>query len=267
MDAIKLFSPAKLNLFFRVLRKREDGYHEIASLYQAVSLGDTLSLQYAEENALTCNDSSLPCDESNLVWKAVRLFERKTGIVTQVHLDLTKKIPLQSGLGGGSSNAATALWGLNQLYGTRVSDTELRLWSSEIGSDVAFFFSLGSAYCTGRGEIVQDLPPLKETKVWIAKPQEGLSTLEVYRNWNSTYRQEGLYSNDLEGAAFYLNPSLAFFKKKLLSLGFERAVMTGSGSAFFCMGEIADPSLEGAEFFPADFVWRKQENWYIVNDY
>lgn len=267
MEAIKLFSPAKLNLFFRVLKKREDGYHEIASLYQTVSLGDTLSLQYAEESALTCDDPSLSCDKSNLVWRALRLFEKKTGISTQVHLHLTKKIPIQSGLGGGSSNAATTLWGLNQLYGAPASEKELRFWSGEIGSDVAFFFSPGSAYCTGRGEIVHDLPPLKQTQLWIVKPQEGLSTPEVYQNWKPTYSQEGLYTNDLERAAFYLKPSLSSLKKKLLSLGFENVTMTGSGTAFFCMGEVENPFLQDVDFFPVNFVWRKQENWYIVDDY
>src|ERR1700688_1220422 len=107
MEAVALFSPAKLNLFFRVLRRREDGYHEIASLYQAVNLGDTLQVQLGESQRLTCDDPSLPCDGSNLILKAAQVFRRNTGLDLKAHFHLIKRIPIQSGLGGGSGNAAT----------------------------------------------------------------------------------------------------------------------------------------------------------------
>jgi 4-diphosphocytidyl-2-C-methyl-D-erythritol kinase len=137
---MRFFSPAKLNLFFRVLYKREDQYHEIASLFQAVSLGDFLSIEMSEEDVLSCNDLSLLCDRSNLIMKALDLFRKKTGIKIAVKVHLEKNIPLQSGLGGGSSNAATTLWGLNELCGRPASLRQLQNWSSEIGSDIPFFF-------------------------------------------------------------------------------------------------------------------------------
>jgi 4-diphosphocytidyl-2-C-methyl-D-erythritol kinase len=261
---VDFFSPAKLNLFFRVLGRREDGYHEIASLYQAVSLGDTLRVQLAESEQLTCDDPSLPCDGSNLILKAGKLFRVKTGLNVRAHFHLSKRIPIQSGLGGGSGNGATALWALNELAGRPASVEELCLWSGEIGSDVPFFFSQGTAYCTGRGEKVQEVPAFSHPSVWIAKPQQGLETAKVYKFCQAgpPRSSESLYFNDLEPAAFQLMPKLADLQKKLMELGFERAVMTGSGTAFFCMGAVEEPVLEGVRFYRADFLRREKENWY-----
>src|SRR5947207_2922776 len=104
------FSPAKVNLFFRVLRKRLDGYHEVASLFQAINLGDLLTAEWAEEDQLLIDHPTLKSDHTNLVIKALEVFRQKTAITTKVRFTLTKRIPMQSGLGGGSSNAATALW-------------------------------------------------------------------------------------------------------------------------------------------------------------
>lgn len=152
-----LFSPAKINLFFRVLKKRDDGYHEIASLYQAIDLGDTLNITLNECDELSCSDPSLQTDESNLVLKAAALFRKKTALALYIKVHLHKQIPIQAGLGGGSSNAATTLWALNKLANCPASFQDLALWSCELGSDVAFFFSKGAAYCTGRGELFSSL--------------------------------------------------------------------------------------------------------------
>ncbi len=280
---ITLFSPAKLNLFFRVLRRREDGYHEIASLYQAVNLGDTLQVELAESQQLTCDDPSLPCDGSNLILKAAQVFHRNTGLEIKAHFRLTKRIPIQSGLGGGSGNAATALWALNELAGRPVRIEDLCRWSAEIGSDPPFFFSKGTAYCTGRGEKLQELPALSHPGVWIAKPQEGLETPQVYRRCSASFlppRDPALalatfydlypnrphYFNDLELPAFQLMPKLAEIKNNLIELGFDQAVMTGSGTAFFCIGALENPVLEGISFYRVDFLRREQGSWYECND-
>jgi 4-diphosphocytidyl-2-C-methyl-D-erythritol kinase len=107
----RYFSPAKLNLFFRVLSRRSDGFHEIASLFQTIDLGDVLEIAAASQDQLTCTDKELPCDERNLVVKALHLFRRKTGMETfSIRCHLEKKIPKEAGLGGGSSNAATILF-------------------------------------------------------------------------------------------------------------------------------------------------------------
>src|SRR5690348_15470951 len=181
-DSLTLFSPAKVNLFFRVLSKRQDGYHDIASLYQAISLGDTLTATLADEDRITCDDPSIPCDEKNLIFKAAKVFREQTGFTEHVHWHLTKKIPIEAGLGGGSSNAASALFALNQLSSLGLDETTLCRFASLFSSDAPFFFSTGSAYCTGRGEILTSIPDLEANAFWIAKPEGGLSTPQVYKS-------------------------------------------------------------------------------------
>jgi len=154
---LELASPCKINLFLRILRKREDGYHELASMFQAISLHDDLSFTVlpddAEEDQLECEDPNVPLDRSNLVLKAIDVFRKRTGRTEKFRVKLNKQVPVQAGLGGGSANAATALWGVNQLCGKIATNEELADFGAEIGSDISFFFSLGTAYCTGRGEV------------------------------------------------------------------------------------------------------------------
>ncbi|MES2198630.1 MAG: hypothetical protein V4489_00475, partial [Chlamydiota bacterium] len=114
---LSFLSPAKINVFFKVLRKREDGFHEISSLYQAITLFDTLQIRLSAKDEFTCSDPSLSLDHTNLVNKALNLFRKKTGSSDQFSIHLDKKIPMQAGLGGGSSNAATALWAFSKLLG------------------------------------------------------------------------------------------------------------------------------------------------------
>lgn len=276
-EGIKLFSPAKLNLFFRVLNKRPDGFHEIASLYQAINLADILHVCLSDEDRLTCNEPGIPSDSSNLVWKAIGSFRKNTAKNFKVHVHLQKNIPVQSGLGGGSSNAATALWAVNQLLGRIVAEEDLRAFASEFSSDAPFFFSTGTAYCCGRGEILEAVPPLQPQSLWIAKPMDGLSTPLVYkycqpekflgRNPRDFLYQilEGreAFFNDLEIPAFQLMPSLQRLKEKLQSLGFSSVTMTGSGTAFFCVGATSQaPVLEGIQFTPVQYLNRLEGKWY-----
>jgi 4-diphosphocytidyl-2-C-methyl-D-erythritol kinase len=263
---VRCFSPAKLNLSFRVLGKRLDGYHEIASVYQAIDFGDILefAVLQQEPDRLTCTDPQLPCDSSNLVLKATALFRNKTGLSFGVSIHLEKQIFIEAGLGGGSSNAATTLWALNQLLQTKIPDNELAIWAAELGSDIPFFFSRGSAYCTGRGEIVEEIP-LLPFQGYLAKPPYRLSTLQVYRNVRVP-SCESLnmrpFFNDLESSAFALCPELSILKKQLLDLGFDEVCMTGSGTAFFCLGEMEDPQLPSVHFRKIKACWREGDNWY-----
>lgn len=280
---LTLFSPAKLNLFFRVLYRRGDGFHEIASLYQTISLGDVITVALAKEDKLTCDHPTLSCGASNLICRAVALFREQSGITAHYRIHLTKRIPMESGLGGGSSNAATVLWACNALTGALVSQEQLMEWGASLGSDVPFFFSEGTAYCRGRGEQLDNLPPLPKCSLWVAKPHWGLSTAAVYQGCQPTefFRREPsehLISisrlkeasaalgeccfNDLEGPAFLLSPALAEVKRSLLDLGFSSVTMTGSGSAFFCFGEGITPKLNGIDFYPVFFHRRQRQNWY-----
>ena len=138
---MRLFSPAKVNIFFRTLAKRGDGYHEIASLYTALDFGDYLDIEFSDQDQFTSNHPRLKQDSTNLVIRALHLFRDKLGNHAFVKIHLDKQIPFESGLGGGSSNAATTLFGLNNLFGKPFSIDELRRMGALLGSDVAFFFS------------------------------------------------------------------------------------------------------------------------------
>lgn len=274
---LKLTSPAKINLFLRILGKRPDGYHELASLFQAIDLADTLHFSLSDADHLTCTEPAIPTDGSNLVWKAVNLFRRKTSLKFNLKVHLEKKIPHEAGLGGGSSNAATTLWALNELLNRPASLKNLIAWSNEIGSDVPFFLSRGVAYCTGRGEILQPLTPFQRVNLWIVKPSQGLSTPAVYGSLklatlpprNPQECLQGFltgfpeYFNDLEEAAFSVMPELALLKKQLLDLGFNIVLLSGSGSSFFCMGRVPSaPVISGCVSYPAGFIYRSDNQWY-----
>ncbi|PNH12188.1 4-diphosphocytidyl-2-C-methyl-D-erythritol kinase, chloroplastic/chromoplastic [Tetrabaena socialis] len=161
-NTVKLFSPSKINLFLRVTRRREDGYHDLASLFHAIDLGDEMEFTaspYTLQDNLVCSDPTIPSDERNLVIKALNLYRRKTFQTMYFDVKLNKKVPHGAGLGGGSGNAATALFAANKLMGSPASDEEMMEWAGEIGSDISVFFAKGAAYCTGRGEVVEDVAP------------------------------------------------------------------------------------------------------------
>lgn len=271
---MKLFSPAKLNLFFRVLRKRDDGFHEIASLMQAIALGDILHFKESKQDSLTCTDRAIPVDERNFIHRARTLFREKTGFERPIAIHAKKRIPAEGGFGGGSGNIATTLWALKEISGERVDETTLRLWAGEISSDAPFFFSTGTAYTTGRGEKVFSLPPLKQQILYLAKPEGGLSTPLVYKHCVPNVNDidpkkllgnaiagslEGI--NDLEYAAFTLRPDLWELKEGLVNLGFETVAMTGSGTGFYCLGSVENPSLPGIQFWKTSYLSRN-EKWY-----
>lgn len=268
LSRIVFYSPAKINLFFRVLRKRSDGYHEIASLFQAIDLYDRIFITKASIDSLTSSDPELSCGSDNLVMKALALFRSRFPFSFGVSIHLEKRIPSQAGLGGGSSNAATILWALNELSGRPAALEELIEIGAKIGSDVPFFFSLGTAYCTGRGENLSPFALPHPISGWIAKPPFGLSTPLVYQETrvSELIDRDPLLSlgsypafyNDLEPAAFRLEPCLLDFKKELERQGFHSITMTGSGTAFFCIGGNPDKK----ELIPFRGVFRDATDWY-----
>lgn len=275
-QALMLLSPAKVNFFFRIHYKRQDGYHQISSLYQAINLLDSISISLADKDHFHCNLDELCNLQENFLWKAVSLFRQKTGWNQKLSICLQKNIPLQAGLGGGSSNAATTLWALNQLYHHPFEESQLALWSAEMGSDMPFFFCKGTAYCQGKGEIIQAIDNLPSTCFWIAKPQFGLSTPMVYQKcdiqklsyWDSNQALSDalqgklLLNNDLEQAAFTVKPKLRILKHKLLQMGFTQVAMTGSGTAFICFGALETPQLPEILFYPVRSLQRKSGFWY-----
>jgi len=296
-DSLALFSPCKINLFLRIIRKRPDGFHDLASLFQAVGFGDTLTLSlnnYGEADEFTCNMEGVPTDSSNLVIRALELMREKTG-KTSVYFnaDLFKRCPAQAGLGGGSANAATAMWGANELMGRPATLEQLIEWSGALGSDITFFLSRGTAYCTGRGEIMTPIdPPLPSgAKLSIVKPNLGLSTPKVFKALDydqlstvdpqmlcDLFLKEGVvntddkyYINDLEQPAFDCLPELKALKDELLEVeGFDHVMMSGSGTSIFCIGEPTDKDAfmkefderDGVSVFNAAFISREEGSWF-----
>ncbi len=250
-------SPAKLNLFFRVLTKREDGFHEIFSLFQAINLKDTLTFQFSSKDELISNSTNVPLDASNLIFRASHIFQKNLGKTFFIKVHLQKSIPIQAGLGGGSSNAATTLWALNTFFKRPFSVQELISMGKELGSDVPFFFSLGTAFCRGRGELLEDTTLNAPFQAYLAKPNFGLCTASVYQNLKLNKQNSSeQFFNDLEKSAFELEPRLILFKQKLLDSGFSRVVMSGSGTSYFCFGEGSYPALK------IKGINRKKELWY-----
>lgn len=248
---LTLQAPAKINLFLRVLSKRGDGYHELASLFQTIDIFDQLTLQLTPEDKFTCSKPELE-NSDNLVMKALDLFRKKSGKSFGLACHLVKNIPMQAGLGGGSSDAAQMLKGLNQLLSYPFEDTDLLELARELGSDVPFFLTGGAAYCEGRGDIVKKIKSLENKTLWIIKPPVGVSTPVVYQKLDLSKLVErnpklslqdhllskGEYYNDLEEAAFAAEPSLRGVKENLLAQNFATVTLSGSGSAFFCIGDV-----------------------------
>lgn len=263
------FSPAKINLFLHVLGKRPDGYHELLTRMQTVSLGDFISFDKSEYDSMVCSNPCIPTDSSNLIWKAVYAFRSATGWDEPLSIQLDKNIPSEAGLAGGSSNAATMLWAMNATMGFPLTIDQLILLAEQIGSDVPFFFNYGGAICSGRGEIMVDCDSSRK-KYTIVKPPYGLSTREVFAlskvgMWGGQVVEGKEFYNDLEVPAFLLRPELAELKRKLVDRGFDRVVMTGSGSALICEGE-GDPMGLGAEWYEVGGIGRFTNEWYSIQE-
>jgi 4-diphosphocytidyl-2-C-methyl-D-erythritol kinase len=255
-DGVVLAAPAKLNLFLEILRKRPDGYHDLESLMVAIDLFDTLELRAnaTGEITLTCDPATLSAGPDNLVHKAaiaLRTHANRPELGAAIHL--TKRIPTQAGLGGGSSDAAATLVGLNEIWKLGLTRSELVAIAASIGSDVAFFLTLPAAWCEGRGEKVTLEPAANVLHFVLVCPPVGLGTAEVYKRLSlgakprsgaevrSAFRAADAQAlgqaifNRLEEPAFALEPLVGRIRQRLGSLGPCGAMMSGSGSAVFAI--------------------------------
>ena len=176
-------APAKINLTLNMEGRREDGYHLLSSVFQAISLSDTVTIEITESQGITLllSDPALPCDARNTAYKAAQVFFDYTGITPSVSIFVEKRIPQQAGLGGGSSDAAGVLVGLNELYATALSVDTLCMLGEKVGADVPFCIVGGTAMVTGIGEIIEPLLSLPMCHIVVAKPEVGVSTAEAYR--------------------------------------------------------------------------------------
>jgi len=242
MEELRVLAYAKLNLVLRVVGRRDDGYHLLQTLMCAVDLYDELSLVEADDLKVEMGGLEIPAEE-NLVLRAARLLREHAGLRKGAHIRLIKKIPVGAGLGGGSSDAAAALAGLNRLWGLGLSRAELQEIGLELGADVPFFFSDSPAWVEGIGERISparvDLPKA----FLILVPPFDCPTPEVYRLYDALglpfscpVRLEGElpgWENDLWPAALRLRPRLAELRRALAGLGGLGVGMSGAGSALF----------------------------------
>lgn len=241
---------AKINLSLRILGTHADGYHELRTTFQSVALHDTLVFTATRGPLiLTCDDPACPTDEGNLVWRAAeRLWraDKRPGRPAGVTVGINKRIPMQAGLGGGSSDAAAALRGLARLWRTQVADATLHAIARGLGADVAYFLEGGTVLGVGRGEILYPLADRPAVWVVLIRPAFGVSTKEAYGWWDAIH-PKGLVSskpqpsrlgggeigNDLQAPVTAHHPEVGKIVKRLLSLGAVQSGMSGSGSAVF----------------------------------
>jgi len=247
-----LRAPAKVNLFLEVIGRRPDGYHEIETVMHAVDLADELEFTPAEEIEVVCDSDDVPTGRDNLVWAAAHLLRAETGVDAGAVIRLRKRIPIESGLGGGSSDAAAALLGLSSLWQLRLDRARLADIAARLGSDVPFFLWRGTALCTGRGEQVTPLPCPRALHFILLLPEVSVSTARVYGSTSrltsprklGTFNRLALESGDfpalgkalfnrLEETTFRLYPQLEAMKGKLAELPLDGVLMSGSGSCIF----------------------------------
>lgn len=252
---IALQAPAKLNLYLRVVGRRPDGFHEIETVFERLDLADTLTFSPLDNDVrLTCTDPSLSCGEDNLVLKAARLLQRETKITAGASIHLEKRIPAGAGLGGGSSDAATTLQGLAELWQLPLKRPGLMQLGAELGSDVPFFLcDAAFARGAGRGERCELLPAAGLLTHVLVTPRERLSTREIYAaggfpltadkpsirliehalsNGSLGELATGLW-NDLEPEAIRRCPAILRIHQLLKELGCLGVRLSGSGSASF----------------------------------
>src|SRR5436305_2180409 len=237
---------AKVNLLLRVLRRREDGFHEIETLIASISLHDSLVIEPADRLEFYCDQPGLAGDD-NLVLRAARAFFAETNREPKVRLTLRKKIPHGAGLGGGSSDAAAALRGLNRFFDGRLSNEKLSSVAATLGSDVAFFLKETAATCTGRGEIVIAARLPASLNLLLLKPEFGVPSAWAYSRWHATRELAGkiyepqefadiTFANDLERPVFEKFVFLAQMKSWLrIQPEIGATLMSGSGSTIFAV--------------------------------
>jgi 4-diphosphocytidyl-2-C-methyl-D-erythritol kinase len=256
---MQLFAPAKINLYLKVLRRRDDGFHEIETLMTPISLCDELTIEpndAAEGIAFGSDDPTLSDDDDNLVVRAARSFFAEVKEEPRVRIALRKKIPHGAGLGGGSSDAASTLLGLNELHGRPLTIARLTTLASAIGSDVPFFLSGSAAICRGRGEIVEPVEHAPRLSLLLLKPDFGISTPWAYQRWRGARELPGVnyaqqtvgswnFSNDLERPVFQKYIFLGRMKCWLRQQPeVVAALLSGSGSTMFAV--LRDPAMADA---------------------
>ncbi len=271
---IRKASPAKVNLYLKVLRRRADGYHDILTLMQRIDLCDEMTFARKDGPLVVrCPGTPLPEDKGNIVFRAAEAFFSRVPSEASVEITVRKRIPIAAGLGGGSSNAATTLMALNEMHGTPLTHDELTGMGARLGADVPFFIHGKTAWASGIGDRFLETPPLPPLRFVLVNPGFEISTKMVYQSLNlgltngpinysipRFYTEDDLIRglhNDLEEVTLRLHPVLDQLKAILLDNGASGALMSGSGPTVF--GIFTDE----ASAVRAETVLRRENRWSV----
>lgn len=277
INSLRLPSFAKINLNLSVLGKRADGFHEICTIFQTVSLCDHLTISESRDLILRCRNENIPLGDENLIIKAAKLLREKFNLTDGADITLEKNIPAPGGLGGGSSNAATTLIGLIQFWKIKIDFDQMCRLGSSIGSDVPFFFCGGTAIGTGRGTKISKIEDYSEKYILIATPQIDVSTAAAFALLNALdltnkgpksilqicrdeadalqLRQSKL-KNDFERVIFEINPQIARVKERLFSFGAKKALLSGSGASVFAFFDSDEKRQNALRTLQSQTDWR-----------
>jgi 4-diphosphocytidyl-2-C-methyl-D-erythritol kinase len=278
--AFTLPSFAKINWVLRVLGRRADGFHELRTIFQTITLHDKLTFTTRSDDKLqlTCDSSDIPVDESNLILRAAIALRTQHGVRKGASIHLEKVIPVEGGLGGGSSNAATALLGLSHLWNIKTNKQELTLTGASLGADVPFFLTGGTALGTGPGTDVRPINEVTARHLLIVKPQSKVSTADAYKTLNAPaltkadsdtilsiscadeqftdFHPDALH-NDFEPVVFHLKPEIERAKNTLLRAGARLALLAGSGSSVFGVFENQEAQVGAVD------ALREERGWHV----
>ena len=269
MERISINAMAKINLGLDVLRRRENGYHDVKMIMQTVNIYDTLDFVKLQDSKIVVKTDTmeLPTDENNLIYKAAKLLFDKCGVKEGVEITLTKRIPIAAGMAGGSTDAAAALVGINTLFDLNLSMDDLKEIGVKIGADVPYCIEGGTALSEGIGEILTKLPDAPDCFVVVAKPEISVSTKYVYENLHANELKkhpdidgmvEAIKEGNLDGVCKRMEnvletvtetkyPVISELKQMLKEAGAENSLMSGSGPTVFAIfkeEELAKKALE-----------------------
>jgi 4-diphosphocytidyl-2-C-methyl-D-erythritol kinase len=250
MTSIKLKAPCKVNYRLEVLRRRPDGYHDLRMIMQRVDLCDDITITLSDTPGVrvTCGSEGVPDGPGNIAWRAADALLSQSGRQTGLDIAIDKNIPVAAGLGGGSSDAATVLMGVNDLLGLGLSETELMAMGVKLGADVPFFIFKRTALAEGIGEVLTPLAAVPPAWLVLVNPRLPVSTAWVYQNLQLTNRDTistiplffdtvrdlcAVLANDLESVTIGRYPVIREIKEQLLREGAVGALMSGSGPTVF----------------------------------
>ena len=279
MDSrLTLPSFAKVNLHLQVVGRREDGFHDLCTVFQSISLHDTITVEPADEIRMTCNNELVPVDEKNLVVRSARVLKERYRVNRGASIHLEKRIPAPGGLGGGSSNSALTLLALRKLWCLPIHLEELHVIAESLGSDVPFFLYGGTALGMGRGEIVEPIPEFDERHMLVVAPDVSVATRDAFKRLKlrALTKQESnrrlqicrfelesadfrytAFQNDFETTVFAAYPEVERVKHRLLDLGAERAMLSGSGGSVFAIFDKEETRQAALKALGNETNWRK----------